>query len=190
MPVVVLAPVFGPPRHPRVAEVDGHALRPPLVGHELHRVVLHRAQVLLVLAEGGERGERPASSKRESVGLREACSCPSNPGTPKNGFATCWSQKRAAAAECHVALRLERRRRLVVAAEVPLDVVAPAAGVGHVERDPPRQLALDADRELVDVRHDEVRVRKARTPPEEGRAAQESCRAAAWMPFGHGFESA
>ena len=39
-----------------------------------------------------------------------------------------------------------------------------------------RQLALDARRELVDVRHDEVRVREARTAAEERQRARASCR--------------
>ena len=116
-------------------------------------------------------GNGRLSSNRERVGA----------GEPRRALEAGHAEERvrhqlvaeaAAAAEGHVALRLERRRRLVVAAEVPLDVVAPAAGVGHVERDLARQLALDAGRELVDVRHDEVRVREARTAPEEGERAQ------------------
>jgi hypothetical protein len=77
----------------------------------------------------------------------------------------------AAAAERHVALALELRRRLVEAVPVRLDVVAAAAGVADFERHAPRQLALDAGREVVDVRHDEVGVREAGAAAEErGRA--------------------
>ncbi len=56
--------------------------------------------------------------------------------------------------------------------EVALDVVAAAAGVGHVERNAVRQLALDADRGLVHVRHDEIRIREARIAAEEGERAE------------------
>ena len=62
------------------------------------------------------------SSKRESVGLVNRL-VPSKPGTPKNGFGSSWSQNAAAAAERHVALALELRRRLVEAVPVRLDVV-------------------------------------------------------------------
>ena len=50
---VHVAADLGPPRHPGVAGVDGDALRPALVRHELRRVVDQLADVVLVLGDAG-----------------------------------------------------------------------------------------------------------------------------------------
>ena len=160
----------------RVAGVDGDTLRPSLVRR---RTASSRRSSCLRFCwfslKPVNSGNGRASSNAESVGLVNRF-VPSNPWTWKNGLGSCWSQSVRLPPERHVALRLEGRGRLVVAAEVPLDVVAAAARVGHVERDMPRQLALDAGRELVHVRHDEVRVREARIAAEERERAERASR--------------
>ena len=164
-----------PARHIRVAGVDGHALRPALVGHELQRVVGQLADVVLVLGDGAKRGERaiqlePGDRRvREPVRALEA-------GDAEERVREQLVAERTAAAQRDVALRLERRRRLVVGVETGLQVVAAASRVGGLERDAPRQLALNANRELVDVRHDEVGVREVRAAAEEGLRAERASR--------------
>ena len=164
-----------PPRHPGVADVDREALRPAFVGDELQGVVRHRAQVQGVLVEAGERGIGPRELESRERRIRE----------PRRALEAWHLVERVrqelvaqgpAAAKGDVTRRLECRRRLVEAAEVPLDVGAAAAGVGHVERDAVGQLALDAGRELMDVRHDEVGVREARAAPEERQRPQGAAR--------------
>ncbi len=135
--------VLGPPRHPRVAGVDGDAPRQALVGHELKRVVLHRAQVDAVCGEAIGRCTDVAAAERR-VRPRKLEARQRLTGEAGGALEAWHIEERvrqqliaeaAAATEGHVALCLERRRGFVESNEVALDVVAAAAGVRHVERD-------------------------------------------------------
>ncbi len=168
---VHVAADLGPPRHPGVAGVDGDALRPALVRHELRRVVDQLADVVLVPGDAGERGERAIQFEPRERLVREPGRA-LEAGDAEERVREQLVAERAAAAQGDVALRLERRRRLVVGAETGFQVIAAASRVGGLEGDPPRQLALDARGELVHVRHDEVGVREVRAAAEERLRAQ------------------
>ena len=61
----------------------------------------------------------------------------------------------------------EYEGRLVVSVPGRLHFIGAAADVARLESDAPRQFPLHADRELVHVRDDEVRVREAGVATEE-----------------------
>ena len=125
------------------------------------------------------------NSNRDNVALVNRV-VPSKPGTLKNGFGQQLVAERAAPAVRDVALRLERRGRLVKASPFGLKLAGPTADIAGFEADAPRQLSLHADGELLHGRNDEVRVREVRVSTEEGERAERRCPAAAERRSGTG----
>ena len=118
-----------------------------------------------------ERRERPVQLEARERRVREPGRA-LEAGDPEERIREQLVAEAAAAAQGHVAPRLELRRRLVVGVETDFQVIAAAARVGRFEGDAPRQLALDTRGELVHVRHDEVGVGEVRAAAEEGLRAQ------------------
>src|SRR5947199_300437 len=163
---IIRAAVFLDHLRQRVGAGEREAGRHALVRDELRRVVPNPAVVAVEHRDVAELRERPAQLVTRQRRAREARR-PLEAGHLEEGIRQQLVAEGDAAAFRRIAAIAQRQRRLVESSPAVLLLSRAAADVGELDRRPPRQLALRADRELVNVRIDEVGIRETDSAAEK-----------------------